>query len=376
MSQLKGYGGVENWLSRLSPSTAKVNISFFRAWMNWVRENGGEFSSFTPDDFIEYQRQTDKVNKYEVLDLVQRYILDCKGRKNTKSSRYTVIRSFFAHNRAELPRDPCFNIRGDVPKVRGTLTLEEIRKVVLSSNPVYHAIFLCMFQGAIDQDMFTYWNKHGWEKLEEDLKGDPDVIKIDLPGRKGAKFDRPYYTFIGGDAIEAIRNWLPHRPHSTEAIFTSQYKTPMSKSSLRHYWNSHLRKLGIIEPFSKRKSHRTGKGLHEMRDVFRSQWSLSPAKYLVGEYLMGHKIDPLEYDKSFRNVEAYKKEYQKALPLLQIISSGEPFGQVDESEVDRLKNRIKNLEGELRIKDLESRNTLEAVTKRLERLEQQLKEKI
>ena len=70
--------------------------------------------------------------------------------------------------------------------------------------------------------MFTYWNEHGWAKLNEDLKSAPKVIRLDLPGRKSAKFEEPYYTFIGPDAIQAIKNWLSHRPREADVIFTDQ----------------------------------------------------------------------------------------------------------------------------------------------------------
>ena len=50
--------------------------------------------------------------------------------------------------------------------------------------------------------------------------------------------------------------------------------------------------------------------------MWRSLWSLSTAKAMMGEYLMGHSIDPLEYDKSWREVQAYMEEYRRVAPWL------------------------------------------------------------
>ena len=72
---------------------------------------------------------------------------------------------------------------------------------------------------------------------------------------------------------------------------------------------------------------------------------------------MGHSIDPLNYDKSFRDVEYYKDEYMKAVPYLNLLSSGAAFGRVEKGEVDKLRAEVKQLESEKenRIKTLESR---------------------
>jgi hypothetical protein len=58
--------------------------------------------------------------------------------------------------------------------------------------------------------------------------------------------------------------------------------------------------------------------------------------------------DPLGCNKTFRDENRVRKEYVKALPMLQIMSSGRPFGQVGEDEVSKLDSQIRDLEAENR----------------------------
>lgn len=366
------------WMGRLAQSTQYVQGNYFNTWMNWVRVNGGKFKDFTPDQMIEYQREADNGSRYDLLDLAIDYVNSNTEAYNTKKSRYANIRSFFRHNRAELPRES-INIQKTKPQVIGTLTPEEIKLNIVSSNPAYRTAYLCIFQAAMDQEGFTYWNESGYSDLVTQLKENPDTVRIMLPGRKGAKNVQPYYTFITRDAIEALRNWLKIRaklvkkgkiPEGSEAIITNQFGEPLTKKGLKSYWFRHLMKNGIISPDTK---GRTGKSIHEMRDTWRSLWSKSPANHIVGEYFMGHQIDSLGYDKSFRDVEYYRDEYMKAAPYLNLISSGAAYGLVEAKKQDK---RIEELEAEneeLRAQlEKQSRDALamfEELEKRIKNLE-------
>jgi len=335
--------------------------------MDWVRANGGKFSNMSPDELIEYQKNVDNGSQYDILDMVQRYTLSLNGlRLNTKLRYYTMVRSFFSHNRASLPSDPGFKLRGDKPKVEGILTVEMVRDIVLGSKKVYRAIILSMFQGALDHEMFQYWNVNGLDSLRSQLDDGFEIIKIDLPGRKNNRNDKPYYTFIGTDAIKAIREYLEVRPehdkngNPTKGTFLNQYRRPITANALRMYWMRQLKKHSIIEPTPELgRASRYGTNIHELRDLFKTQFSRSPAdKWFVGEFFMGHQIDSLEYDKSFRYVDLYREQYRKAMPYLNIISDPTSQGLVNESrtvsrsEYEELQRKYNSLLDE-RIQDYE-----------------------
>ncbi|TSA49257.1 hypothetical protein D4R47_04120 [archaeon] len=348
------YSSVNKWKSKVAKSTYKSYIDHLVRWLKWLETNGGRFAGLSPDELIEAQRQTDNGNEYEILDLVQTWALGLEAwRYTSKQSAYASIRSFFMHNRTELPQDKGFNIRSDTEPTRGLLSAENIRDMVLSSNPVYRAVILSMFQGGLDLSGFIHWNLNGLKDLREQLREEPTLVKIRLPGRKRDRNKTPYYTLIGKDAIDAIVAYLPHRPDGTAIFYTKsgtlQRPMPISKNCLRLYWIRHLEKIGLIDRSknTEGKRRRYGYNLHEMRDVRSSLWEKSPAKVSVSEATMGHRVDPLRYrDRSFNDEKWVRTEYSKAVGFLNIMTDTRPYGLVDGDSIQALQTRVTELERE------------------------------
>ena len=133
-----------------------------------------------------------------------------------------------------------------------------------------------------------------------------------------------------------------------------------------------LVRLDLIprEKLENEKINRYGMNPHEMRDVWRTLWSKSPADHRVGEYFMGHVVDPLGYDKSFDDEAYTRKEYEKALPYLNILSQDKAYGLVDEDEIERLRTRIQELEKEKH----EYTGKYEGLLRRMDELSRQFRE--
>jgi hypothetical protein len=347
---------VENWVGRLKPYTGIMARKHLSLFMRWLRQSSSQFKDYTPDQLIDYSKNADNGHKFDILDLVQQHIVSLNGlQKSSKTTRYTYLRSFFLHNRAELPRDRSFKIRGDKLPVKGDLTVEEVKSVIGYCDEAHEAAYLSMFQAGMGAHEFLYWSNNGLKKLREDLRGNPEIVRIDLPGRKGSENERTFYTFIGGDALDSVRKWIDKRselynkgkaPEDSKAIFLSEDGTAFTYFSLQAYWRRKLKRLRI-GPRNAGVRGRTGKNLHELRDLFRSQWAKSSAKPEVGEFMMGHMIDPLDYNKAWRDEKFYRGEYAKALSYLQILSSGRPFHQVDEDEVESLRKEVAVLKNAL-----------------------------
>jgi len=314
---------VDRMVARLTPVTAKQYRTHLRHFREYIEAQGSPLADLSFDEWVSYQR-ADPYN-YDILDLAQAWIMTIGSSAGYRRKALSAVKSFFLHNRVELPKDPGFRIRADRPRVPGTLSTDELKMIVTKSNPMYRAIFLSMFQGGLGRAEFIHWNLTGLESVREQISKSSRFLRIDLPGRKRMRNITPYFSIIGRDAISALKTYLQdHRPASESgAIFISQYKTPVNDSALANYWMRHVRSLGYVPPAQtgrRRTGIRYGKNLHELRDLFRTRWEKSPAKGLTAEYLMGHVVDPLEYNKAFRDFDYVVSEYVKAERWLNILS--------------------------------------------------------
>jgi len=368
---------VKRWLNRLQPISRKASGNNLIHFFDWLVINGGKFSDYTPDQLAEYQTSASNGSRFDILNLVQEWINNFEGSRAYKHQGYVAVRSFFIHNRSDLPPDKTFKIQGEKKRVLGELKIDEIQKIILSSNVMYKAIFVSAFQGALDIRGIEDWSNTGLEKLKSDLEKKPGLIRIDLPGRK--KNEDPYYTLVGKDVILALRDWMVQRAEIVKqredpgTIFINQQGEPIKRSAISTYWLKHSRKIGLVgKGEAGDTGFRTGKNIHELRDSFRTIWAKTDAAAQVSEFLMGHQIDKLGYNKFYRDQDYVETEYQKAASRLNILSAPILEGYVETKEVNQLRQELIETKKEsttenakLRAEMLEMRKTFfEMFTKR------------
>jgi len=339
---LRKYSTVQRWTRNLKENTAQVHLDAFRLWMEWLQENGGEFKDMDPDQLVAYQREH---KGYNLLDVVQIYITEIKARnlrKNTVKGYYSAVKSFFRHNRAAFPED-VFRPKATRPPVRGTLTRNEIKEVILASNPTYRAVFACMYAGIMGWGELEYWSNHGYSSLMEQLERGETIIVAWQSGRKLYLNEMPVYNLIGGDALQYLTIYLDkYRPEGPGAIFRNKNGDPLQYRSTRTYWTERLKQLGFVEEINE-PSHTTryGKNLHEIRDVARTWWKRGPADLNLAEFMMGHSesLDPNNYEKIYRDQTYARREYRKNLPYVNLVSEDPTQMPVEkyEADMDRLR---------------------------------------
>lgn len=320
---------VEFWLSRLDERTRPSNRSHLDRFMHWLAKQPS-WENATPRDML--VRQLDSEDSYVVLDLVQRYVNQLVLRKSSKRKAYSVIRSYFAHNRCALPPDPSFRIRGDRPPVQAKLSRTDIYEVILSANLRYRSMILCKWQGFLDNERLIQVSNTCSEQIVSQLKSGKHPIRIDLPGRKSNENDAEgtFFTFNGADSITCLRSYFENErgwPKPGEPIWLNENRKPVTKSGFEATWMRLLRHAGKIPKAKGPPGSRYGYNLHEMRDeattLLHTQaknqgFDMDCAKFWCGQV---GEIDPLKYDKFYRDVEYVRQQYLLAEPYLNIVSN-------------------------------------------------------
>jgi len=331
----------------------------------------------SPDEAVAFQRANPSSYKY--VDFGYEW-LDRSGiMVSTKRSQMGIVRGLFIVNRCPLPMDK-HRFRSEVSPVVGDLTVDEFRKIVVASNPVYRPAFLVAFQGGCGVGELCYINTHHADYVFDEVRKNRQIIRLGLPGRKQSRNIYPYYTFIGADAIEALRQLFYSRGWKRDSVlFRNERGEPVSGACYQTYFRSMALKLGLIRRKTpacldcggetvRKRSRATGRDLvyyvcvscqrerpasdygrnqkdfgsiryrmktHEIRDLFRTEFHRAQTYAGVdadcAEFFMGHSIDPLKYDKIMRDRKYALEQYRKALPWLNILSENPRV--VDRSEV-------------------------------------------
>lgn len=335
----------------------------------------GEFAVLSPEEVLEWQdRAEGRHKRFLIVDLLNRWVDAMPLRYGSKVGYRSTIRQFFLFNHVELPSDVGFVFHSEKPRVRRELSIEDLRKILLSSSPMYRAVFLMMFQSGMGEGEIVFVNENYSEQVLRNLNS--RVLRFDLVGRKRLRNRFPYYTFIGGDALKAVRDYVQASQRRVlKPLFVNEYGRFISEQNICMYFLNRCKRLGLIhvsgppckvcgESTIKLKTARKGKfmtlylckqcdrefsaadlGLsfrelcsirydksaHECKDAFRTQLQFAGVSDKVAEFLMGHGelVDPNDYNKFMNNQDYVLAEYMKALPYLNVLSE-EP------RKVDRL----------------------------------------
>lgn len=311
-------GPVVRWRDRVSPGTFPTYFGYLYRFLRTVGKD--------PEAAILWAREAP--DKYDVLDAIQSYVGKLDGRRYaTKESSYAALRSFFVHNRIMLPRDPSFQIRSELPPVQRKLTIENLHELIGLATQPFRSMILVKWMSLLANEGLIYVSNNYAEPIANAVRNKQPTLKLELPGRKRTKNIRGFYTFIGRDALESLREYFERDrgyPQRGEPIWVyGQSKRPVNKVGFVHAWLRLLRRARFIPKEIGGRTTRYGYNAHNTRDLAISLLNtvngLNPQCI---EFFAGHEIDKLGYNQFYNLKPDYVLEqYKLAEPSLNIISN-------------------------------------------------------
>lgn len=401
---------IQKWTNSLSEQTIHVSLP--------VLESFFEFASVKPGEAVRFQRENPL--SYKFVDSAYKWLDQRELAVGTMRTRMGVLRGFFIANRVPLPRDK-HRFRSSREKVVGELSVDDFRKILMSCNRIYRAAFLVQFQSGSGVGELDYINTRFAEHIRHEVKNGKQLIRLRMPGRKQNRNVKPYYTFIGLDAVDALRILFHSQSwRKDDVLFRNKRGDRVSKIGFATYFRSHAVKAGVIQQYApkcldcsgetvkdvERKrgvnghhktsyvctvcqsrhssteygmSHDVRGGIrykaktHELRDLFRTQCHYAQTykgfDASAGEFFMGHTVDPLEYDKIMRDSAYAMSEYRKAMSFLNIISE-EPLKVARTDVEEEFAGQRKELE--VMRRELDKLSLVHKETKRMDELEKRI----
>jgi hypothetical protein len=228
-----------------------------------------------------------------------------------------------------------------------------LREIILGAKPKIKSLMLFKLHCQQDNARMVWISRNAWSQIKPQLDEGgwrdklgnfwPDVIRIDIPVSRRGNVD-PYFTFVGKEAIEALRKYLEIRgePKPGELI----WKKISSSSSVTRIMTLGARRVGVIPgEVGKSTSVRYGYNIHKMRHLARSLWHESGADISVAEFMMGHTIDKLGYDNIMTLSPSYAvKEFKKAEPFLSITAPPAATTEDVKQELSKRDQEIQQLQ--------------------------------
>lgn len=337
---------VANWLGRLTtPETRNVFGQAFEAFCIWSKN--------TPQELLSMRREDLKNpdDGYRTLELVEQFIMKGeypdrrKGREGktvkvaeTGRARrelyLTAIKSFFAHNRLELPRDKTFKITeaDNVPQQETFMELDTARKIITCLKEPYRTLASAALYGGLGRKEALSLNRM-WPTIEKQLKDERDPVRIDFAKRKSNP--RPYFTFLPAKLL---------RPYAGKEIPFGVYTKHSKTKRLRTMNESDLH---VAWRFAKKRAGIEGKQtFHMLRDLLVTTFYRITADTITAQFLTGHGVDANQYLQIMKAPERAEKEWSKYRQFLDSGVSDETTRQIREQErtITDLRERLARLE--------------------------------
>jgi integrase len=204
------------------------------------------------------------------------------------------------------------------------MTSEELRQLVSEAkNRRDRAIILTGVSALGIAEWYSIFGNTNWWKYAAAIKSVEAPMRVDVFRRKT---HTKYWTMISDDGMDALSDLLKERERAlgrslmtSDALFITTSGTPLSVDEIQHQIHWLADRAGIQSKIG----HVYHVRFHAFRHFFKTLCSNSGIPWAYSEFLLGHKVDKLGYDKSPWTKEGEAKIagfFDKLRPTLNILT--------------------------------------------------------
>lgn len=374
---------MQEFLNKKKKRSESTIDSYLYAWRKFCN-----FTGKTPTEIYDIQRKElrERVPEFDwwLTESLDNYVaLLIESNKNyshgTIDLQIRRIKGLLHAFRVETPK-----IEINKDKVhedfKYALTVEDIRKAITYSSPIYQALFITQAQTGLSisdallldvEDFITAVSKKNEDLTIREainrVKNDNNIIGCFDLRRKKTRIQ--FYTFAGPEVLHRIASLLESRPEeslSMESPIFMKDTSRLRKNGSDYLFTDLRLKPRVVDNYIDR-MHRTKKIFHRIkvdgkeRNYFRShklrKWFANQLKNMAGlerddvKFLMGQKTgDVVERYFDPNSYSSLKNNYRKALPYLAITE--EVVMEENKEAMEQIKKENSGLKDELKeVKD-------------------------
>lgn len=309
---------VDEWLDGIENNNTRNNYGpYLKKVVNLLEA--------TPETLLERLKADARTVWREVVVKTRPPAMTPKSREIT----LCALKHFMRYNDIEPPSAKI----PKAPKAKPTpyMTWEQALKIADAATPPYRWIFKLQLHCGWGIGEFLQFNAkaENWERAKSAAMAGEEFFRFEFAYRKSN--NNNWYTLIPTFVLKEIFN-----ANSKFPLTTTRDK-PLDPTN---YHSS----VVLLESAFRNAAHRAALKLdpmpspHEFRDTFKTHCTKQNVRREVSEFAMGHKVDPLGYEKCHEDIDYTWSELSKAYG-----PSPQELGHVAE-ENRELRDRIAQLE--------------------------------